>query len=313
MSFPTIAFALAATVLQTQSSEISARGSKGALKGEIVRASKDAPVILIISGSGPTDRDGNSPGGIAAAPYRMLASGLAAKGITSVRVDKRGMFGSRDAVADPNAVTIDDYVSDIVSWVNVVKSSTGTKCVWLLGHSEGGLVALAAAARAPGLCGLILVATPGRPMGEVLREELHSNPANGPLLTDADEAIDALALGRRVDVTHLPPELLPLFAPAVQGFLISVFSLNPAALAQDVKLPLLILQGTRDIQVTVEDANLLKSAAPAATLILLPDTNHVLKRVDSTDRSANLATYGDPDLPLASGVIDAISEFVLTH
>jgi pimeloyl-ACP methyl ester carboxylesterase len=310
MPFSKIVVALAAVALQMPSAEISADGPKGELKGEIVKASDKAPVVLIIPGSGPTDRDGNSPAGIAAAPYRLLASGLLASGITTVRIDKRGMFSSKAAVEDANAVTIDDYVTDTISWVRAIRSSTGAKCVWLLGHSEGGLVALAAAARVPGLCGIVLVATAGRPMGEVLRTELHSNPANEPLLAAADHSIDLLTAGKRVDVTHLPPELLPLFAPQVQGFLINAFGLDPARLAHDVRVPLLIVQGSRDMQISEEDAKRLKGAAPSATLVLLPDTNHVLKRVASTDRSANLATYGDPDLPLASGVVGAISDFI---
>ena len=119
----------------------------------------------IIPGSGPTDRDGNNPLGISAASYRLLAVGLAESGIGSVRIDKRGMFASTGAVADPNAVTIGDYVADVGSWVGTIREKTGTRCVWLAGHSEGGLVALAAAAKVTGLCGLVLIATPGRPHG----------------------------------------------------------------------------------------------------------------------------------------------------
>src|SRR5262249_10810047 len=142
--------------------------------------SKDA-VVLIIPGSGPTDRDGNSPLGIRASPYKLLAEGLAAKGITSVRIDKRGIFGSASAVPDANAVTIAHFAADVHGWVEVIRGKTGASCVWLLGHSEGGLVALASRQSASEVCGLILVAAPGRPLGQVLREQLKSNPADAPL------------------------------------------------------------------------------------------------------------------------------------
>ena len=83
-----------------------------------------------------------------ASTYKLLAGGLAAKGIITVRIDKRGMFDSAGAVADANAVTIDDYAVDLHAWVKVIRAKTGASCVWLLGHSEGGLVALASSRNA---------------------------------------------------------------------------------------------------------------------------------------------------------------------
>ena len=88
--------------------------------------------------------------GVAAAPYRMLAEGLAARGVATVRIDKRGMFGSAGAIADANAVTIADYAADVHAWVKAARARTGASCVWVLGHSEGGLVALAAAQQPDG-------------------------------------------------------------------------------------------------------------------------------------------------------------------
>jgi len=292
------------------SGDIEAPGPSGPLKGTLALPAKDAPIVLMIPGSGPTDRDGNSPLGVRAAPYRLLAEGLAGQGIGSARIDKRGMFGSQSAVSDANAVTIDDYVRDTGAWVDAIRARTGVRCVWLLGHSEGGLVALAAASKVDHLCGLVLVATAGRPLGDVLKEQLRANPANTPLLAAADHAIDELSAGRRVDTTNLPPALAPLFNPAVQGFLMSAFGLDPAALVAKVAKPVLIVQGQRDLQVLVADAERLKQAAPHATLVILPDANHVLKQVSSDERSANLATYAADDLPLAPGVVDGIARFV---
>ncbi len=294
-------------------SQLQAPGPLGALKGTMLATENSkGPAVLIIPGSGPTDRDGNNPLGIKGSPYKLLAAGLAAKGITAVRIDKRGMFGSRRAIADPNAVTIGDYATDVHNWIKVIRGETGASCVWVAGHSEGGLVALASSRSPDGICGLILLASPGRPVGEVLREQARANLAHTPLLSEALSGIDALEKGRRVDARAMHPALLELFRPDIQGFLISMLATDPGRLAANFHKPLLIMQGERDIQVSVLDAQALKQAAPHAKLVLLPDTNHVLKTVTSPDRAANLVAYAKPNLPLAPGVVDGIAQFIYT-
>ncbi|MGB8840993.1 MAG: alpha/beta fold hydrolase, partial [Aliidongia sp.] len=285
----------------------------GPLRGTMLApsATTTGPAVLIIPGSGPTDRDGNNARGVQGAIYRRLAEGLAARGITSVRIDKRGMFGSAGAVADANAVTIADYAADVHGWAADIRQRTGVSCVWLLGHSEGGLVALVAAQNPTDLCGLILVGAAGRPLGQALREQLKSNPAMAPLLDQAMTALATLEHGKHVATGLMNPALLPLFRPEVQDFVISVLSYDPAALLAGYAGPVLILQGQRDIQISEQDASSLKKADPKAKLVLLPDTNHVLKMVTTNDRAANAATYADPDLPLAPKVVETIAGFVM--
>lgn len=298
---------------------VEAPGPLAPLRGSLVGGElAGAPLVLIVPGSGPTDRDGNGPLGLQASTYKLLAEGLAAQGVATVRIDKRGMFGSAAAVLDANAVTIDDYAADVRSWVQVLRRQTSARCIWVLGHSEGGLVALAALAQgrregsrgADGICGLVLVATAGRPLGQVLREQFKANPANAPILDVALGTIATLEAGRRVDADTLHPALRALFNPQVQGFWISTFALDPAQLITGSDKPVLILQGERDLQVGVADARRLQQAAPAAKLVLLPDTNHVLKAVASADRTANFSTYRRPGVPLAPGVVDAIAAFI---
>jgi pimeloyl-ACP methyl ester carboxylesterase len=286
-------------------------GPAGPLEGAMLApASPNPSVVLIIPGSGPTDRDGNNSMGMRPATYRLLAEGLAARGIATVRIDKRGLFGSHAASPDANAVTINDYAADVHTWISAIRERTGASCVWALGHSEGGLVALVAAQEPSDVCGLILIATPGRRLGDVLREQLRSNPANAPVLDQALAAIAQLEAGQRVDTSSMHPALLPLFRPQVQGFLINEFSLDPANLIAKCGRPVLIAQGDRDIQVGLADAERLQRALPSAKLTILPDTNHVLKAVSSNDRAANIAAYTNPDLPLAPGTIDAIANFI---
>ncbi|MDZ7281229.1 alpha/beta fold hydrolase [Sphingomonas sanguinis] len=315
MSLTALFAAMIAAATPMADRDIAAPGPQGPLKGSWTGPEgAKVPVVLMIPGSGPTDRDGNSPRGLKAASLRLLAEGLAARGIASVRIDKRGMFASAGAIADANKVTIDDYAADTRSWIAAIRAKTGAPCVWVLGHSEGGLVALDTAAAGPaGLCGVIAISTPGRPLGEVMRAQFHANPANAPLLPDADRAIDALEAGRTIPAASLTPPLSMIYADAVQPFLINSFAKDPAKLAAATTKPLLIVQGEADLQVTVEDAKILKAAQPKATLVLLPKVSHVLKTVEGDSRGANLATYADPNLPIAPGVVTAVADFITSH
>ncbi|HWI13070.1 MAG TPA: alpha/beta hydrolase, partial [Burkholderiales bacterium] len=147
-------------------------------------------------------------------------------------------------------------------------------------------------------------------LGDVMREQLRSNPANAPVLDSALTAIDSLEHGKHVDLAGMHPALQRLFAPQVQDFLIDMFAQDPATLAASLKVPLLIVQGERDLQVSAADAKALAAAHQKAKLVLLPAMNHVLKDVASGDRAANLATYADPSLPVDPALVDAIASFV---
>jgi pimeloyl-ACP methyl ester carboxylesterase len=302
--------ALFLAIAAAVASAITAPGPEGPLAGTLVDAGPDAPVVLIIPGSGPTDRDGNNPMGVTSASYRLLAQALADKGVSSVRIDKRGMFGSKSAVRDANAVTIADYADDTHEWVQAIRDRTGARCVWLLGHSEGGLVALSAAQRPNGICGIVLVAVPGRKLGVIMREQLKANPANAPLLNSALAALDSLEAGRTVDVAGMHTALQQLFAPQVQPFLIDLLAQDPSYLAAQTSLPLMIVQGGGDIQVAEADFQALKGARPNAQSLLIPTMSHVLKTVDGEGRAASIATYSDPSRPVSGELVDAIAAFV---
>ncbi len=303
MNILTIAAAIAA-------STVSAPGPNGPLEGSFIDAGKNAPVVIIIPGSGPTDRDGNNPMGLTPLTYKLLAEALGAQGVSTIRVDKRGMFGSKAAIPDANKVTIADYARDAHEWAKVARTKTGARCAWLLGHSEGGLVALKAGQDSSDLCGIVTVSAMGRPFGTVLREQLRSNPANAPILGAAEHAIDALEAGRDVPAATMPAALMSLFNPAVQPYIKDLMAQDSAKLAGSLKLPLLVVSGDRDIQTPVVDAQALAAAQPKAKLVIAQGVTHTLKVADGDDRAANMATYVDASKPVSPVVVDAIAAFV---
>ena len=285
-------------------------GPKGALEGEAVAVSDAVHAVVIIPGSGPVDRDGNGPPvGLNSDSYRLLAEGLAEHGVASIRIDKRGFYGSSAAIEDPNDVTIGDYAEDVRGWV--AKARAFAPCVWLAGHSEGGLVALAAAADPPeGLCGLILIATAGRPMGQLLIEQVKANPAMAPLMPELTSIVADLEAGRTRDPATISAPLQGLFAPGVQPYMTDLFGHDPVLIAQGWRGPALILQGDRDVQIKPLDAELLAKAMPQAERIDLPGATHMLK---ADQPGQPFATYTDPALPLHPEALPAIAGFLAKH
>jgi uncharacterized protein len=266
--------------------------------------------VLLIAGSGPTDRDGNSGvPGVKPATLKLIANGLAANGIASLRFDKRGIGASRAAMVAEQDMRFSILVEDAVQWAAFLKAQPQVGCVFVLGHSEGALIGALVAAKVE-VCGFVSVAGAGFPGGEILRRQLHAQALPAPLAEFSDAALTRLEQGGLVE--NVPPALAPLFRPSVQPYLISWFAVDPARAVGALHRPILLLQGTTDIQVSVDDARALAAGAPAARLVLLDGINHVLK-VSPAERSANLATYGDPTLPLAPAVMPAILDFVRSH
>ncbi|HVY88346.1 MAG TPA: hypothetical protein VG942_05720, partial [Hyphomonadaceae bacterium] len=158
------------------------------------------------------------------------------------------------------------------------------------------------------VCGLILVSGAGRPVLDVMREQLQANPANASILPEALHAIDELKAGRHVDTSSMNPVLLRLFAPQVQDFMISAYAADPVEVLRKAGKKTLVVQGTTDLQTTVEDAQLLNKA-PRTRLKLIEGMNHILKEAPA-DRAANIATYSDTSLPLAPKLVSSIANFI---
>jgi pimeloyl-ACP methyl ester carboxylesterase len=296
-----------APALQRGESELSIERGGVQLKGTLAlpqRAATKVPIALILAGSGPTDRDGNSLPGLNCDAYRMLAAELAARGIATVRYDKRGVGASGRNFA-PSSILFEDLVQDAVAWADFLRKDGRFHKLTLIGHSEGGLVALRAAQRvAPDA--VVLVATPGRKLELVLREQIgsRSSPA---LLTEYDRIVLDLHDGRPLD--PVPEELVALFNPDTRGFVTSLFAVDPVAeLRKLVGVRISVVQGGSDLQIGMIDAEALSSAGAGVRQVVLPTMNHVLKQ--EPNRSFPQASYADSTRPLADGLVDAIASSV---
>jgi len=266
------------------------------------------PVVLLISGSGPTDRDGNStmlPGPNNS--LKLLAEGLAANGIASLRYDKRGIGASAKAMAAESDIRFDNYVDDAATLCERLRNDKRFSGVVIAGHSEGSLIGMIAAKRCKA-AGFVSIAGVGQPAADVLRTQLKTQLP--PELAAKNEAVlQALEQGKRPEST--PPELETLYRQSVQPYLISWFKYNPAKEIASLTVPTLLIQGTTDIQVSVDDAKMLAAADPNAKLLMVVGMNHLMKEV-AADRHSQLSSYSDPTLPLAPQVVPAIVELVHT-
>lgn len=264
------------------------------------------PVVLLHSGSGPTDRDGNNP--LLPGPndsLRMVAEALAQRGIASVRYDKRGIGSSALPVWKEKDMTLDDYIGDASTWLRKLRVDPRFSRVVMAGHSEGAQIA-AEACRQGGADACVLIAGAGHPLDDILRDQLKSKLP--PALYDENERILAsLKEGKPVD--KVPPALMSLYHPSVQPYLISSLKHDPRTAIAALSMPVLILQGTSDIQVQESEAKALAAAAPRAKLVVIDGMNHLLKMVGK-DEALQQKSYGSPELPVSPQLIDALSGFV---
>ena len=291
-------------------SDISLTTATGTIFGTLTlpAASGAVPVVLIVAGSGPTDRDGNNPilpGKNDA--YKLLADALAARGIAAVRYDKRAIAASAPAApaGGESGLRFGNYVDDAAAWAALLHADRRFSRVVIAGHSEGSLVGMLAAQHAPAAAYVSLEGA-GSPAPVILRAQLE--PKLPPALyAQADAIIASLQQGKTVDVASTSP-LAGLFHNSVQPYLISWFKYDPAVEIGKLSVQATIVQGTADVQVSLADAQALQKGDPRAKLVVVQGMNHVLKHApDTSSQAAILAGYENPNLPVAPEVVDAVA------
>lgn len=269
-------------------------------------ATAPVPVALIIAGSGPTDRNGNSVMGIRPNSYAQLAWRLAERGIATLRYDKRGLPGTRGTF-DMRVTTLDDFAADARAAAESLALDPRFSRVVLVGHSEGASLALLAARQGAPVAGVAHVSGLGRSFGAVLRDQL-SRQVDSATLVRYDAAMRSYLGGEQP--ADVPGQLAMLFAPVNRTFMRSLAAFDPPAAIRAVRQPVLILQGSTDVQVSVADAERLHAARPDARLAVIPQANHVLKRATGATLAGQGATYTDPTAPIVPEVVSALEEWI---
>jgi hypothetical protein len=297
---------LAALAAMAQTEEpIVLKTPTGEIHGTLLIPEAKTPVqvALIIAGSGPTDRDGNNPM-MKNNSLKMLAESLAKNGIASLRYDKRAIAASKAAATSEADLRFETYIKDAFDWIELLAADKRFSTVVVIGHSEGSLIGMAASQNQK-VSKFVSVAGVGQAADKTIREQLSAQPPM--VLEQSTPILDELVKGNTVE--NVPQMLMPLFRPSVQPYMISWFKYDPQKEIVKLKKPVLIVQGTTDIQVTVADANRLQAAKPDAKMVQIEGMNHVLKAAEA-DRMKNIQTYSQPDLPLHPELAPAIVSFI---
>jgi len=260
------------------------------------------PIALLIAGSGSTDHDGNGPQ-VKPATLKKLSDALVARGIATLRYDKRGAGGWKVAFGKPEDFRFKDYVDDAAALVSHLRASAKFSGVVVIGHSEGGLVTLAAAQQPAGICGLVLVSTP-RKQGDLLKAQLEKKLPPDKFASIA-KAVDRIMAGEIVD--PMPPGLA--IPPSLQPGIASAFTEDPVAPLKKIEEPILIVAGGKDSQLARLDFLALSTTASAAKTLWVPEVNHVL--VDVSDDADDVASYNQAERPLDADMTAVIADFIL--
>lgn len=292
-----------ASAFKEEEKAISVNGGK--LYGTLMLPDNKAtfPLVMIIAGSGPTDRNGNSIPALSAGSYRLLAEALAKNGIGSFRYDKRGVGESSSFNPPATTALFNDYIADAAAIIKELHNDKRISKVIVAGHSEGSLIGMVAA-REGKAEGFISLCGAGEPINYTMARQLKQQlPDMG---AEIDNILNNLKKGN--PVKNVPFVLQSIFKPQLQPYLISWISFDPREEIKKLTIPVLIIGGGTDVQVPVADAESLHKALPAAQKLIIDSMNHILKNAPA-DRAANIMTYTQADLPLNQELVEAVVGF----
>lgn len=289
--------------------EVSIELKEGILYGTLTipqKARKKTPIVLLIPGSGPTDRDCNSAFGLRSDAFVMLAEGLAGQGIACLRIDKRISGKSAATFKSSNdSLRFDAFIEDNERWITWIRADKRFGKLTVCGHSQGAPTGMIAVLQ-KGADNYISLCGAGRPADQLMREQFIAMAPEQEAVVN--QFFDSIVSGGYDDSA---PLLLKMsVSQSLADFVGQYAWYDPASYISQVECPILIVQGERDLQVPMSDAALLHAAALKSQLAIIPEMNHVLK-VAPEDRQGNLETYGQFQLPIHEQLVPILARFIL--
>lgn len=267
-----------------------------------IKQSKKTNLVILIAGSGPTDRDGNQkmmPNN----SLKLLAEAVANNGIAVYSYDKRIFAQMAAGQLDEASLSFDNFIDDAKAVLLYFKNQKKYHTITIAGHSEGALIGMVAANG--NADAYISIAGAGRPIDEVLLEQIGKQ---APFLKEeVEKDLATLKSGNTFELKN--QMLASLFRASVQPYMISWIKYNPQTEIKKLHLPTLLINGDKDIQVSVNDAQLLYQEKSDAQLKIIPNMNHIFKEIKGDDNE-NRASYINPDLPVIKELPSVITTFI---
>ncbi len=274
------------------------------IDGTLLRptASENMPLVIIIGGPGPVDRNGNQQM-LENNSLRYLAEGLYKKGIASYRYDKRIVKQMKQRLLREEDIRFDDFIADAIKVANYFKKGGEFSKIYILGHSQGSLVGMVAAQNLAD--GFISIAGAGQQIDDVIVAQL-AKQAPG-LEANARQAFDDLRVNGIA--LNYSDGLASIFRSAIQPFIRSWMVYDPKLEIAKLDMPVLIINGDKDLQVQIAEAEILHKAKPDAEFEVIANMNHILKLIEGNDID-NSKSYNRYDLVVMPELIEILSNFI---
>lgn len=264
-------------------------------------ASNETKLVILITGSGPTDRNGNQSGATNNS-LKFLSEELVKNNIAVFSYDKRLFAQIKSNTLDEKTLRFDHFINDATDVILYFKSQKKYSKIIVAGHSEGSLIGMVAAKT--NVDAYISLEGAGRPINLVLIDQLTKQ---APAYIDICKAnLELLKQGKMFENKN--PVLASLFRESVQPYLISWIKYNPQDEIKKLTIPILIINGTKDIQTSENEAYLLKNANPKAAIKIIENMNHIFKEIKVD--AENIKSYNNPDLPIMPQLTTEIVDFV---
>lgn len=259
-------------------------------------------LVILIAGSGPTNRDGNQIG-LTNNSLKLLAESLVNNGIAVYSYDKRIFAQMASGKLDEASLTFDNFIDDAKAVILYFKNQKKYHSITVAGHSEGALIGMVAANE--NADAYISIAGAGRPIDEVIVEQIGKQ---APFLKEeVEKNLASLKSGNTFELKN--QMLASLFRASVQPYMISWIKYNPQYEIKKLQIPSLLINGDKDIQVSVQDVQLLQRAKQDAQLQIIPNMNHIFKAIKGDD-TENKASYTNPELPICTELTSIITTFI---